>query len=281
MDAGCELLLARFAVPKKLFLTAVFAFFLLPAYAANTSQELHEQQDSDLFVTSENADITIVQARKEESPVIYWNKKLCQVKINQEAPTLTKIDIIPLKQNAFVQKMLLIPHGACSVKVTVWENKNIFSSSEKGDIRLFSVKAKNTKLYTTHGVIEVSDHIGSLSAETLTSRITIKNLIAPSLNIKTAGGSVSATGIINQIDIFNTSNDSKLQGAFETLHFYSSEGSLKAKLMQEPLDFLDIYAHSFSGDIKIILPHKTDLYKVKNNIDIRSIYGTAAVDKGE
>lgn len=254
---------------------------MLPLNAFNAQSELREQKESDLFVTSQKADITIVQAKAEETPMIYWNKKLCEVKINQDAPTLTKITITPLKQNALLQKVFLIPHRACSVKVTVWENKNIFASSEKGDIRFFSVKAKNTKLYTTRGVIEVSDHIGSLSAETLTSRITIKNLIAPVLNIKTAGGNAWATGIINQINIFNTSANSKLQGAFENLHFYSSEGDLKAKLLQAPQGPLDIYAHSVSGDINIELPAKTALDAAQNSIDVRSIYGTANIITGE
>ncbi len=268
-------------MPKRLFLTFIFCFCLLSLNAFNAESELREQKESDLFVTSQKADITIVQAKPEQTPMIYWNKKLCEVKINQDAPTLTKITITPLKQNSFLQKIFFISHGACSVKVTVWENKNIFASSEKGDIRLFSVKAKSTKLYTTRGVIEVSDHIGSLSAETLTNRITVKNLLAPVLNIKTAGGSASATGIISQINIFNTSANSKLQGAFENLHFYSSEGDLKAKLLQAPQGPLDIYAHSVSGNIKIELPAKTALDAAQNNIDVRSIYGAADITIGE
>jgi DUF4097 and DUF4098 domain-containing protein YvlB len=262
------------------------ALFLLlclmpPLSAADVSKSIGDAPQSDIFINTAKENITVLPAPAESaSSSIQWQKKLCEVTINKPAPQVTEINITPKKQNAFVKKLLRIPRTTCSIRLYVSADKNIYASSDTGDIRFFAAHVKSAKLYTAEGVMEISDFKGNLSAETLTSRITLTNIESEDLKLKTASGNIYASGLkIKNTDILNTSGKSKMQGISESLVFYSSEGSLWAKWDALPGNkMLNISARSFAGDIKIIMPRGVDITQCKHNIALKSIYGTAKLE---
>lgn len=262
---------------------ALFLVFCLslPLRAADISKEIGDTPQSDIFITTSKENITVLPALAgSSSSSIHWQKKLCEVTVNKPAPQVTEITVTPKKQNAFLKKLLRIPRTTCSIRLYVSADKNIYASSDTGDIRFFDARVKSAKLYTTEGVMEISNYKGNLSAETLTSRITLANIESEDLKLKTASGNIYASGLkIKNTDILNTSGKSKMQGIMESLVFYSSEGALWAKWDALPSDkMLNISARSFAGDIKIIMPRGADITECKHNIALKSIYGTAKLE---
>lgn len=253
----------------------------LPLCAADVSKEIGEDPQGDIFITTAKENITILPVATQDAPsTIDWQKKLCAVTINKPANQVTEITITPKKQNAFFKKLLRIPRTTCSIRLNLGANRNIYASSDTGDIRFFNAQAKSAKLYTAEGVIEISNYKGNLSAETLTARISLENIESDDLKLKTASGNIYATGLkVKNTDILNTSGKSKIQGISESLVFYSSEGSLLARWDALPgSKMLNISARSFAGDIKIIMPRGADITACKHNIDLKSIYGTAKLE---
>ncbi len=267
---------------NKIFI-ALFSIFCLslPLRAADVNKEIGDTPQGDIFITTAKEDISVLPALEgSSSSLIQWQKKLCEITINKPAPQVTEITVTPKKQNAFVKKLLRIPRTICSVRIFLGRDRNIYASSDTGDIRFFGAQVKSAKLYTAEGVIEISDYTGNLSAETLTSRISLENIESETLKLKTASGNIYATGLkIKNTDILNTSGKSKIQGVSESLVFYSSEGSLWAKWDALPgSNLLNISARSFAGDVKIIMPRGADITACKHNIALKSIYGTAKME---
>lgn len=262
---------------KNIFIAALFMCCAVGLYAME-NKTIPTDSYTDIFINTQKADITIVKSQTPLKTTIYWKNKLCTLEIIKTTDTVTEINISPKKQNVFLKKLLRIPKDPCKIKVEVGENKNIYASSENGDVRIFDLKESKAKLYTTHGVIEASGYSGDLSAETLTGRITVKNLNTGNLNLKTASGNIYAYGTMHNTDILNTSGKSKMQGIADSLRFYSSEGDLSARWVAMPKGDLLISARSFAGDINIILPPGTSLEGTNNNIELRSIYGTINIE---
>ncbi len=266
---------------NKIFI-ALFSLFCLsmPLSAADISKEIGDAAQGDIFITTSKENLTVIPSAQTEASYIQWQKKLCEVTVNKPAKQVTEITVTPKKQNAFLKKLLRIPRSTCSIRLSVGADRNIYASSDTGDIRFFDAQAKSAKLYTAEGVIEMSNYKGNLSAETLTARISLENIESEDLKIKTASGNIYATGLkIKNTDILNTSGKSKIQGISESLVFYSSEGSLLARWDALPESKkLNISARSFAGDIKIIMPRGADITEWKHNIDLKSIYGNAKLE---
>lgn len=263
-------------------LTALFFIFCLSLTlsAADISKDIGDAAQGDIFITAFKENITVLSAGQAETSSIQWQKKLCEITVNRPARQVTEITITPKKQNAFFKKILRIPRITCSVRLILGPDRNLYASSDTGDIRFFAAQTKSAKLYTAEGVIEISDYKGNLSAETLTSRISLENIESEDLKLKTASGNIYATGLkVKNTDILNTSGKSKIQGISESLVFYSSEGSLLARWDALPESkLLNISARSFAGDIKIIMPRGADITQWKHNIDLKSIYGNAKLE---
>ena len=261
----------------------LFSILLLSGFlrAADMTREIEDSANDDIFITTSKENLTILPAPQgADRSVILWQKKLCDVTINKPAKKVIEIKITPRKQNAFVQKALRIPRTICSIKLLTGKNRNIYAFSETGNIKLTNVKANTAKLYTTQGITEVKNYTGSLSAETLTSRITLDKIEGEDLKLKTASGNIYASGLnFKNTDILNTSGKSRLQGVMEGLIFYSSEGSLFAKWDALPNNkLLNISARSFAGNIKIVMPRGANITDCKHNIDLKSIYGNAELE---
>lgn len=259
-------------VPSLLLCLAAFA------QAGEKTKTFKTDSYTDIFISSQKADITVVPESGGESSVA-WRSLLCSMTFNRPSENVVEIVIKPQKQRSLLKKMLMIPRSRCAVKLQAGENKHIYASSQTGDIRFFSINSKAARAYTGQGVIETSDVGGSFSAETLTDRITIRNFNGKDLSLKTVSGNISVTGTAKDISLLNTSGNSKMTGSAENLMFYSSQGGLNAKWTALPENPLSISAHSFSGDIKISLPKLDENYKKNSKIDLKTFYGEVSVEE--
>jgi DUF4097 and DUF4098 domain-containing protein YvlB len=261
---------------SRIFLISALICFLSGAAHARQCTFLSSQV-KDIFITTQRADINVSPAANEEQTAINWRSKHCNALIITHDNGVVEISVTPKRQHVFFKKLLGVKTQRCKINLQTAQNKNIYASSEIGSIRFNNIAANNSKVYTTEGIIEVNNYSGNLSAETLTGRITGKNITARTLNLKTASGNINFTGNINNADILNTSGTTRLNGELYSLNFYSSEGDLYAKWHKFPQNPLKIRARSFSGDIKLTFPKQTDLYDGKNDIFIKSFYGAAHI----
>lgn len=260
-----------------LLLTVITGF----SRAADINRDVQDAIGNDIFINAAKENITFLPAPKGvETSSVYWQKKLCEVTINRPAKEVIEIKITPKKQNAFVQKTLRIPRTICKVRFYTPQGRNIYVNADTGNITMRGVSAKAAKLYTAQGITEITDYDGNLSAETLTSRITLKNIKGEDLKLKTASGNIYAGGlIIKDADVLNTSGKSRLEGIMQSLVFYSSEGPLYAKWTALPGNkSLNISARSFAGNIQIVMPRGSDIKACMQNIELKSIYGKAELE---
>jgi len=254
----------------------LFATFL---NAADVSAPLKDAPGNDIFINTTKENITISAVQDGGPSLIYWQKRLCNAEVVRAADKVIEVKVTPRSQNAFFQKILRIPRTTCNIKIAIGKKRNIYASSEVGNIKLSNVQARSSKLYTAQGIIEIANYKGNLSAETLTSRITLTNAEGEDLKLKTASGNINAGGLkFKNADILNTSGKTKLQGVMQNLVFYSSEGPLNAKWDSLPKKMLNISARSFTGNIKIIMPQDADLESIKRNIELKSIYGSEKLE---
>ncbi|MBR1980579.1 DUF4097 family beta strand repeat-containing protein [Candidatus Proelusimicrobium excrementi] len=265
-------------IKKIISVSSAFLCLTLFAQAKEKTQTFKTDSYTDIFISSQKADITVVPERGGESSVT-WRSSLCSMTLKRPSENVVEIVIEPKKQRALLKKILMIPRSRCATRLQAGENKHIYASSQTGDIRFFSINSKTARAYTGQGVIETSDIGGNFTAETLTDRITIRNFKGKDLALKTVSGNVSVTGSAHDISILNTSGNSKMTGSAENLMFYSSQGKLSARWSALPKNPLSISAHSFSGDIKIYLPKLGEEYKNNSKIDLKTFYGEVSVEE--
>ncbi|MDD6172695.1 MAG: DUF4097 family beta strand repeat-containing protein [Elusimicrobiaceae bacterium] len=265
-------------IKKLILIPSILLLLVISAQAKEKVQTFKTDSYTDIFISSQKADITVVPEVGAESSVT-WRSLLCSMTLKRPSENVVEIVIEPKKQRALFKKILMIPRSRCSVKLQAGENKHIYASSQTGDIRFFSINSKTARAYTGQGVIETSDIGGNFTAETLTDRITIRNFKGKDLSLKTVSGNVSVTGSAEDINILNTSGGSKMTGSAENLMFYSSQGKLSARWTALPKNPLSISAHSFSGDIKVYLPKLEENYKKNSKIDLKTFYGEASVEE--
>lgn len=264
----------------KKFLFLLFSLLCAANYskAAESVKLFDTDSYTDIFISSQKADITVIPADAQGSGIV-WNPKLCVMTFRRPSKDVVEITIEPRKQNAFFQKMLMIPHSRCSVQLKAGENKNIYASSQSGDIRFFYLTSKTARAYSGQGVVETLNTGGNFSAETLTDKINIRKFDGKDLSLKTVSGNITVTGKAKNISLLNTSGDSKLTGFAETLMFYSSQGGLNAKWESLPENALNVSAHSFSGDIKLSLPKAEKNYKEASKLDLKTFYGDITIEE--
>lgn len=265
-------------IKKFLFLLLSLLSAANYAQAAQSARFFETDSYTDIFISSQKADITVTPARGQDSGII-WNPKLCVMTFRRPSKDVVKIDIEPRKQNAFFQKMLMIPHSRCSVELRAGAGKNIYASSQSGDIRFFYLNSKLARAYSGQGVVETLSTGGDFAAETLTDKINIREFNGGNLSLKTASGNIAVTGKAKNISLLNTSGESKLTGFADTLMFYSSQGGLNAKWESLPENALNISAHSFSGNIKLSLPKADEKYKEASKLDLKTFYGNIVVEE--
>ncbi len=265
-------------IKKILFLLLSLLCAANYAEAAESVRLFETDSYTDIFISSQKADITVVPA-DEKGSGITWNPNLCVITFRRPSQDVVAINIEPKKQNAFFKKLLMIPRSRCSVQLRAGENKNIYASSQSGDIRFFYLTSKTARAYSGQGVVETLNTGGNFTAETLTDKINIREFDGGDLSLKTASGNISVTGKAKNISLLNTSGESKLSGFAETLMFYSSQGGLNAKWESLPENSLNVSAHSFSGDIKLSLPYADEQYKEASKLDLKTFYGNIAVEE--
>lgn len=258
----------------------VFSFFCLSGWAGAGQSVRYFDTGSytDIFISSQKADITVTPADEKGSGV-FWNPRLCVMTLKRPSENVVEIIIEPKKQNAFFKKLLMIPRSRCSVDLKAGRNKNIYASSQSGDIRFFYLVSKTARAYSGQGVIETLQTGGDFSAETLTDKINIRQFNGGDLALKTASGNIYVTGRADNISLLNTSGESKLTGYANTLMFYSSQGGLNARWNELPPNALNISAHSFSGDIKLSLPAADEGYKEASKLDLKTFYGNIVIEE--
>ncbi len=265
-------------IKKILFIAVFISCFCVFASAAEKTKSFDSSSYSDIFISSQKADISVTPDDGIHSEIT-WRPKLCKVIFKTPSQGVIEIIIEPKKQNSFLKRVLMIPRSRCSVKLKAGENKNIYASSQTGDIRFFYINSKTARAYSGQGVIETSNIKGNFSAETLTDKINIRNFDGKNLSLKTASGNISVTGTAHEISLLNTSGNTKMSGMVEDLRFYSSQGSLSAKWESLPSKHLNISAHSFSGNIKLFLPKMSEDFKNNSNIDIKTFYGNYEIEE--
>ena len=265
-------------MPKYFLLFLAFFLSFSHAFAAPYSRPLRGDSYDDIFISTQNADVTVVSAPA-NGGAIHWRRKYCTVEINKPADRVYYIDIKPKRQHVFVKWLLGIKVDPCKIKFEAPGGKNIYISSETGSLKISDVPARNIKLYTAAGSIDIDNHSGPISAETLTGRITARNIKSPSVDLKSASGHINASGEAARMSVFNTSGNSRLHGVMGAVRFYSSEGNLHALWVDLPAAPLEISARSFAGNIEIVLPRHADLAAGKNNINLKSFYGRTSISK--
>lgn len=261
---------------KILSFIILFLFSATVLYATD-NKKLPADSFSDIFLTSQKADILVVPSQDAKNASITWKNKLCALNTSTPAKDVIDVTITPQKQHVFLKKIIGMQKAKCKVRIEVPEGKKIYTSSETGTIKFQGINAKSVKIYTSQGYIEANNHKGALSAETLTGRITVRNINTGDLFLKSANGTINMTGYAQNADILNTSGLSRFQGVVDNLRFYSASGSLYAKWDSISQDSLKISARSSSGMIKLMLPPGTNLEDKKHTVDIKSIYGTVTI----
>ena len=260
---------------KNSILFFVFLLSCAPAFATGDVRPLPGSSYDDIFISTENADVTAVPAQG--AGAIYWRDKYCILELTTPAERVLYINIRPRRQHVFVKWLLGIQVDPCKIRLEAASEKNIYISSEVGSIKVSDLPAKHIKLYTASGNIDIDNHSGPISAETLTGRITARNIKSHTTDFKSASGHITAAGEISEVSILNTSGNSKLHGVMDVLRFYSSEGNLHATWPTLPQNPLEISARSFAGDIEIMLPRHANPADNKNNINLKSFYGKTAI----
>lgn len=256
-----------------------FLVFLLagaPAFANSDSKTLPAAEYDDIFISTQNADVSVVPAPKGDG-AIYWRRKYCTLDVNKPAARVLYIDIRPKRQHVFVKWLFGIKMDPCKIKLEASGGKNIYISSESGSLKISDLPAKHMKLYTAEGSIDIDNHSGPVAAETLTGRITARNIKAHTVDLKSASGHITAECEASKVSVLNTSGNSKLHGVMDVLRFYSSEGNLYATWAGVPPNPLEISARSFAGDIEIMLPRNANPADNKNNINLKSFYGKTSI----
>jgi len=258
----------------KRFIFAFFTFLFACSFlqAAENTKNFAPDSYTDIFISTQKADITITPDGQTNS--ITWRQKLCSVVFTRPSEGIITITVEPQKQNSVLKKLLMIPRSRCKIKMHLANNKNIYASSQTGDIRFFDIAPKTARAYSGQGVVETS-YVGGgdFTAETLTGKINIRDYKGRDLTLKTVSGTITSYGSAEDISVLNTSGNSKLNLNADTLMFYSSQGNLFAKWEKLPTQGLNISAHSFSGNIKIYLPKMSEEYKNKSKIELKSFYG--------
>jgi hypothetical protein len=262
---------------RKLILILIFLTPVSCFAKQGTTRYFENASYSDIFISTKNADIFVTSAGEDGQSSVNWKESYCTLALTRPSAGVTEIFVTPNKQHVFFKKILGVAQAKCKIRLELAPEKKLYASSETGSIRMRDAALKNARLYTEQGIIEIQNYKGSLSAETLTGRITVKNADAQELILKSANGTVNAACKARSADILNTSGPSRLQGSVQVLRFYSSEGNLYAKWDELPLEPLQISARSFAGDIRIILPPKTNSDSAKNTINLRSFYGKAEI----
>ena len=258
----------------KRFTFTVFTFLSACSFlfAAESTKNFAAASYTDIFLSTQKADITITPDDGNTSSVS-WQQKLCSMVLTRPSEGIIEISVNPQKQNSFLKKLLRIPRSRCKIKLRLANDKNIYASSQTGDIRLFDISPKNGRAYSAQGVVETTSVGGTFTAETLTDKINIRDFKGRDITLKTVSGTINAYGNAEDVSVLNTSGNSKLNLNADTLMFYSSQGNLSAKWEKLPPQGLNILAHSFSGNIKIYLPKMSEEYKNKSKIELKSFYG--------
>ena len=265
-------------IKRFIFTVFVMLYGCVFTTAAESVKNFDADSYSDIFISTQKADITVTPPNSAQNSIT-WQSKLCSMQFIRHGKDIIEISVTPKKQNSILKKLLMIPRSRCKIKMALSNGKDIYASSQSGDIRFFDITPNTARAYSGQGVIETSNTGGTFTAETLTAKINIRDFKGRDLTLKTVSGNVNAYGRAKDVSVLNTSGSSKLNLNADTLMFYSSQGNLSAKWEVLPLNGLNISAHSFSGDIKIYLPKMSAEYKNKSKIELKSFYGVCATEE--
>ena len=160
----------------KRFTFTVFTFLSACSFlfAAESTKNFAAASYTDIFLSTQKADITITPDDGNTSSVS-WQQKLCSMVLTRPSEGIIEISVNPQKQNSFLKKLLRIPRSRCKIKLRLANDKNIYASSQTGDIRLFDISPKNGRAYSAQGVVETTSVGGTFTAETLTDKINIRD----------------------------------------------------------------------------------------------------------